>query len=225
MGWSKRCDDLRPSSWALVLRPRQAAETDFAFPVYLLEYQSKVPMPVGGWCGANPPTTVLSHEALVAAHGPTTGNLFWNKSLDLAHAQEARARRHTAPSEPPDRASPVQIWWHGQNHASLRYDYLWCGQTVALLCENCNSHVARHRMMEQDVAWHGNLFDFFASYANWRDDLLCIDPADLVVGVYYWGVSPDKDPAKHLTRMHSGWINGTDGGAQRLWVIVAQHPH
>ena len=43
--------------------------------------------------------------------------------------------------------------FHAMHRSSLSYDMLW--------------------VLEQDVAWQGNLFDLFATFATWNEDVLC----------------------------------------------------
>ena len=46
-----------------------------------------------------------------------------------------------------------EIAWFARQGAKLAFDHVW--------------------VIEQDVAWQGNLFDSFATFADWRQDLLC----------------------------------------------------
>jgi len=68
-------------------------------------------------------------------------------------------------------------------------------------------------VIEQDVAWQGNLFDILATFATWTEDLLCLRPDVGRVG----------DSWVH-SLTHSGWANNTPGAPRpRCQVFVVRY--
>jgi len=80
-------------------------------------------------------------------------------------------------------ATPNIFVFHVLHHAALRYDYLW--------------------VFEDDVAWTGNLFDYFRLFEQRQDDILASGIALSSVGDYWsWSRMQSAD----------GWAGGN--GAQ-----------
>jgi len=61
-------------------------------------------------------------------------------------------------------------------------------------------------VLEQDVAWKGNLFDALATFSTWGEDLLCQHPHTEAVGNNGWS---------HQF-LHSGWANNTKGAPRHV---------
>jgi len=93
-----------------------------------------------------------------------------------------------------------EIFWHHINWPALQYDFLW--------------------VIEQDVAWQGNLFDAFATFASWPDDFLCFQPSLKEVGGN-WG---QNWRGINTTTFHSGWIDRTPKARiHHCFVFVARY--
>lgn len=98
-----------------------------------------------------------------------------------------------------------EVMWHRIYWRKLQYDFSW--------------------VMEQDVAWKGILFDFFASFASWPQDFICTRPTTKLVGldepeflIRVPGMTED------LTKWHSGWMNSTHGAPRlRCYVFLVRY--
>lgn len=86
----------------------EAAATDFAFPVYLLDFRpdDTALSRDGGMCDGLLPTAVVTQAVLLAdGYKNDTVDIFSRKAYSLAHFQE--------------------IWWHRRHWQRLKYDFLW----------------------------------------------------------------------------------------------------
>ena len=72
-----------------------------------------------------------------------------------------------------------EIAFHSLQRKRLDYKHLW--------------------VMEQDVAWQGNIFDAFSTYATWQDDYLCQSPHEDRLE------TAGNSLQKKLFVEHSGW--------------------
>ena len=75
--------------------------------------------------------------------------------------------------------SAHEIAFHARHRRKLKYDFLW--------------------VVEQDVAWQGNLFDALSTYATWHDDYLCQSPYNDTLA------TAGNSLMQQLFQEHSGW--------------------